>query len=418
MDASGNIYIADTANHRIRKVTGDGIIQTIAGSDAYGTSGDGGPAAQALLINPRELVFDRDGNLLFTDSSAHVVRRITAAGIIERVSGTGAPGYSGDGGAAISARDWTPWGLAVDASGNILVGDTGTSTIRIIDRSGTIRTLVSGIQATGLAADPTGNLWVTGTSGLSLYSQGGPTIPLAPVIANKGIANAQSGQTSVIAPGEMVTIGGSYLGPAVAVSDSGAGGALVTQLAGVRVLFDGIAAPVLQVSASQILAVVPFAVAGKNTVDVRVEYNGATSNTATIGVFPAVPGIFSDQYRVYAIGLNVPAVPGSIISLFVTGPGAMVPPETDGAIGTAQTSVPALPVSAFLYLPSPDGTSFASQPLEVTYAGSSSWLISGTIQVNIRLPDQPPTPSYVGYQIAVRVGDSLSPSVRVPLQGQ
>ncbi len=416
VDAAGNIYIADTANHRIREVTPNGVIQTIAGSDSYGTSGDGGPASQALLINPRELAFDFDGDLLFTDSSAHMVRKITPKGIMQRVSGTGTPGYTGDGGPAISAEDWTPWGLAVDAAGNILIGDTGSYSIRIVNPSGTIQTLVKSSQATGLAADLSGSVWIAG-EGLSLFSQGSSPIPLAPVIADKGIANAQSGQVAVIAPGEMVTISGNYLGPATGVSASGAGGVLSTELAGVEVFFDDAAAPLLQVAAQQILAVVPFTVSGRSTVGITVAYGGMTSNTASIGVLPAVPGIFN-QYS-QAIALNTPAGPGSIISLFVTGSGVTIPPEVDGAIGASQTSFPALPVSASLgVFPFPADAPAPWIPLEVTYAGSSSWLVSGTIQVNLRLPDPLPQTDYPVYPIAVRVGDSLSPFVQVAVKAQ
>ncbi|MGA2267161.1 MAG: hypothetical protein ABSH44_01705 [Bryobacteraceae bacterium] len=415
IDPLGIIYIADTVNHRIRKVTTDGLIQTIAGSGSYGASGDGGPASQALLINPRALAFDLDGSLLIADSSAHMVRRITPAGLMQRVSGTGAPGHTGDGGPAISAQDWTPWGLAVDAAGNILIGDTGTYSIRIVDRSGTIRTLVSSVQATGLSADPNGNVWIAGGS-LSLFSQTSSPIPLAPVIANDGVRNTESGQFAVIAPGELVTIGGDRLGPATGLSASGEGGVLGTELGGVRVLFDGIAAPLLQVGAQQIQALVPFAVAGKSTLGIRVEYGGLTSNTAIIGVLPAVPGIFN-QYG-SALALNTPAGPGSIISLFVTGSGVMVPPEADGQIGSAQTSIPVLRVSASLGVFPFSDTPVPWIPVEVTYAGSASWLISGAIQVNVKLPDKLPETDYGEYPMAVRVGDSLSNFVRVTVKTQ
>jgi uncharacterized protein (TIGR03437 family) len=415
VDPPGNIYIADTANHRIRKVTADGMIQTIAGSDNYGVTGDGGPASQALLINPRSLAFDLDGSLLIADSAAHMVRRITTAGLMQRVSGTGVPGYSGDGGPAVSAQEWSPWGLAVDAAGNILIGDTGTYSIRIVDRSGTIRTLGSewSVQATGLAADPSGNVWIAGGS-LWVFSQSSSPIPLAPVIADTGIANAASGQALVVAPGELVTIGGDHMGPDAGLSASGAGGVLGTELGGVRVLFDGIAAPLLQVGAKQIEAVAPFAVAGKSTVGVTVEYGGLTSNTAMVGVLPAVPGIVN-QYLT-AVALNTPAVPGSIVSVFVTGSGAMLPPEADGQIGTGQTSFPALAVSASLGPSEFSDTPAPWIPLQVTYAGSTTWLVSGAIQVNVKLPDEFPGTNYGEYPIALRVGNSLSPFVYIPVK--
>jgi sugar lactone lactonase YvrE len=219
VDSAGNLYIADTVNHRIRKVTVDGTIQTIAGSSNYGTSGDGGPASQALLINPRALVFDAGGNLLLTDSSAHMVRRITPAGIIQRVSGTGVGGHTGDGGPAIAAEDWTPWGLAADSAGNIYIGDTGSYTVRMVSPSGIIQTLLSDVYATGLLVDGSGNLWIAGNPALAVFTETSSPIPLAPAIAgnyfaSNGIANSADpifGQAGVVAAGEMVTVTGSYL---------------------------------------------------------------------------------------------------------------------------------------------------------------------------------------------------------------
>jgi uncharacterized protein (TIGR03437 family) len=290
----------------------------------------------------------------------------------------------------------------VDSAGNILIGDTGSYSIRIVDRSGTIRSLVSSVQATGLLTDASGNVWIAGASSLSVFSQSTSPIPLAPVIADSGISNAASGQALVVAPGELVIVNGDHMGPDAGLSASGAGGVLGTELGGVRVLFDGVAAPLLQVGAQQIEAVAPFAVAGKSTAAVTVEYGAMISNTAIVGVLPAVPGIVN-QYG-DAVALNTPAAPGSIISVFVTGSGVMVPPEADGQIGTRQTSVPALAVSAEY-----------TSPLQVTYAGSTTWLVSGTIQVNIKLPDELPENGY-WYPIAVRVGDSLSNYVRVPVK--
>jgi uncharacterized protein (TIGR03437 family) len=391
VDSSGNVYIADTANHRIRKVTTDGTIQTIAGSDNYGTSGDGGPASQALLVNPRALAFDADGNLIVTDSSAHMARRITPAGIMQRVSGTGVAGNGGDGGPAIAAQEWAPWGLAVDAAGNIYIGDTGTYLIRVVDRSGVIQTVRGPsyyAPATGLATDPGGNLWIAGGS-LGIFTQGGSPIPLAPVIADRGVANAASGQAVVVAPGEMVTISGNFLGPATPVSGA-IDARLSTVLAGVQVLFDDVPAPLLQVRATQITAVVPFEVAGKSTVAVRVEYNGVTSNTATVGVLAAVPGIFNMYGTALALGTGAP---GSIVSVFVTGAGA-------GAPLTA-------------YLTNGFGTPGPAVPVEVTYAGPASWLPAGTIQVNVRLPGTLEQCNG-GCAIGVAVGDSPSPLVRIP----
>jgi uncharacterized protein (TIGR03437 family) len=170
----------------------------------------------------------------------------------------------------------------------------------------------------------------------------------------------------------------------------------------VQVLFGGVAAPLLAVSANQIQAVVPFAVAGQSTVEVTVQYGGLTSNPTVVGVLPAVPGIFEDG-DVYVIGQ---ASPGSIFGIVVTGAGVMNPPQTDGQIGGA-SAVPVLPVSAWLGVLPFTQTPAAWIPLEVTYAGSADWLVAGTIQVNVKLPNPLPATDYT-YPIAVQIGNSGS----------
>jgi uncharacterized protein (TIGR03437 family) len=396
VDGTGNIYIADTANHRIRRVKTDGTIETIAGSDNYGTSGDGGPASQALLINPTSLVFDADDNLVFTDSSAHMVRRITPGGIMQRVSGTGTPGGAGDGGPAASAQNRVPWGLAVDMAGNILIGDTGNAAIRIVDRSGNIRTLVSGVRALGLSQDPNGNVWVAGGS-ISVVTQADSPIPLPPAIY--GMRNIASNQPAVVAPGEIVTITGIRLGPETASDATPADGMLSTELSGVRVLFDGSPAPILRVGSNQVEAIVPFAVGSKKTVGVTVEYLGVNSNTAVVDVLPAAPGVFN------AILPNSIPRHGGVIAIFATGVGQIAPPQDDGRF-VADVSVPVLPVSAEIgAFPGPE---VPWVPLEVTYAGSVSWLPAGSIQVNLKLPEKLPESSDSNYRIALRVGNSLA----------
>lgn len=120
LDSSDNVYIADTYNNRIRKVTAStGIIDTIAGSSttaSYG--GDGGPATSALLGNPQKLTFDSLDNLYFADQYNNRIRKVTfPTGIISTIAGTGDPSMTGDGGLATSAGLNSPYGVAVDVSG-------------------------------------------------------------------------------------------------------------------------------------------------------------------------------------------------------------------------------------------------------------------------------------------------------------
>jgi beta-lactamase regulating signal transducer with metallopeptidase domain/sugar lactone lactonase YvrE len=147
VDAAGNLYIADSRNDRIRKVTPDGIISTMAGSENPGYIGDGGPATSALLRYPRSVAVDSAGNLYIVSSRR--VRKVTPDGIISNVAGIGMEGYSGDGGPATSARLSDPVAIAVDSVGNLYIADQACRCIRKVaafqklDQSGKIATRVS-----------------------------------------------------------------------------------------------------------------------------------------------------------------------------------------------------------------------------------------------------------------------------------
>lgn len=142
---TGALYIADTFNHRIRRVDPKtGIISTIAGTGQGKFSGDGGPASSACLKEPVALVEDREGNLYIADQSNNRVRKIDAgSGIISTVAGNGDPGYTGDGMAAIESGVSGPSGLALDAEDNLYIADTFSGRIRRIDKhTGIIETVV------------------------------------------------------------------------------------------------------------------------------------------------------------------------------------------------------------------------------------------------------------------------------------
>jgi PKD repeat protein len=130
VDAQENLYIADTDNHRVRKVSG-GIITTFAGTGVAGFSGDGGQATSALLNFPRGVALDAAGNLYISEDN-HRIRKVTG-GIITTIAGTGVAGFAGDGGAGTSAQLDFPWGLAVDANGNLYIGDEYNHRVREIE---------------------------------------------------------------------------------------------------------------------------------------------------------------------------------------------------------------------------------------------------------------------------------------------
>ena len=152
VDEVGNVYIADTANYRIRRVDPSGTIDTIAGTGSYGGGGDGGPAAMATLGAVYGLATDAAGNLYIADTFNDKVRKISPDGIISRFAGTGEEGHGGDGGPAGHARLDKPRGLAVDESGHVYIADTDNHRIRRVDPSGTIAT-VAGNGHSGYGGD-------------------------------------------------------------------------------------------------------------------------------------------------------------------------------------------------------------------------------------------------------------------------
>ncbi|MBL7500464.1 protein kinase [Frankia sp. CNm7] len=141
VDPVGNVFVADMGNDLIRRISVDGIITTVAGRFGEGEWGDGGPANEAMVSSPFSVACDRVGRVYIADSFNHKVRRINLDGTIETIAGTGFPGYSGDGGPAIAATLRNPRGVAVDAVGNVYITDGDNHRIRRIDLGGNIATI-------------------------------------------------------------------------------------------------------------------------------------------------------------------------------------------------------------------------------------------------------------------------------------
>jgi sugar lactone lactonase YvrE len=148
----GLLYIADSRNHRIRRVGPDGVITTVAGSGRQGFGGDGGPATQALINWPSVVTFGPDGALYFSDSRNHRVRRVDRSGAIATVAGTGQAGFGGDGGPATQAALNRPTGVSVGGDGAVYIADTDNHRIRRVGPDGVITT-VAGSGRAGFAGD-------------------------------------------------------------------------------------------------------------------------------------------------------------------------------------------------------------------------------------------------------------------------
>jgi len=130
LDPAGNLYIADFGNSRVRKVTPGGTISTYAGTGTPGFAGDGGPATAAQLSFPQGVALDSAGNLYIADSNNNRIRKVTPGGTISTYAGTGLQGFSGDGGPAIDAQLWFPVGVALDSAGNLYIADQENQRIR------------------------------------------------------------------------------------------------------------------------------------------------------------------------------------------------------------------------------------------------------------------------------------------------
>src|ERR1017187_6018563 len=142
VDSSGNIYIADTQNAYIRKVTSDGNINYIAGDGSIGFTGDGGYATSADLIAPFALAVDSSGNVYFAENGDSRIRKIDAKSLdISTVAGNGTPGFTGDGSTATNAEMNSPTGLAIDSSGNLYIADSLNCRIRKVASGGNISTI-------------------------------------------------------------------------------------------------------------------------------------------------------------------------------------------------------------------------------------------------------------------------------------
>lgn len=147
--ADGSLYVADTGNHRVRRIDTNGVITTAAGSGTAGFAGDGAAASAAQLNSPRGLAFDKSGNLYIADSGNNRVRKVDVAGVIVTIAGDGTAGYAGDGAAATAAQLNNPYDVDVDSQGKLYIADAGNDRIRKIDANGIITTAAGGLTRLG-----------------------------------------------------------------------------------------------------------------------------------------------------------------------------------------------------------------------------------------------------------------------------
>jgi len=467
VDTVGALYISDFYNHRIRKVTPGGIITTVAGNGLLGFSGDGGPATSAQLSGPSGIAVDPSGNLWVADSTNFRIRTLISTQFTvgclystdKDSQSFGTPGGRGTvsvltdkAGCAWSAASLAGWitiTSGASGSGNGIVNysvapnDSSTSrkgTLAIAGRTFTAsqpgvvcswsidpRSIsVPGDGAIGNAISVTTNApdcgwtarsnvgWIFVTSGTNGIGNGtvnytvgvntggfrtgtitiaGQTftvtqVPqgvLVPVISTNGVMNAASGIGGAVAPGEFISIYGAGIGPPEPIVSM----SLERGLGYTRVFLDGVEAFLTYVSAGQVNALVPHGIAGRQNTKLQIEYQAMRSNTVTLPVAEAAPGIFTanGSGAGAAVALNQdgsfnseanPASRGSIVVFWATGQGQTDPPGIDGMQPEPPMfPKPALPVSVMI-----GGIGVA--PEDILFAGL---IYAGVMQVNVKIPD-------------------------------
>jgi uncharacterized protein (TIGR03437 family) len=258
----------------------------------------------------------------------------------------------------------------------------------------------------------TGNISITSPSAINPL-----TIPVTLTVSSipkptiSAVGNAASYATGGISPGENIVIFGTGVGPATLASGVITSGVLGTTAGATRVLFDGTPAPILYASATQTSVLVPYGVNGRTTTNVVVEYSGVQSNAIAYNVVPSAPGIYSlnqqgtgpgaivNQNGTTVNGASTPAARGSVISVYMTGEGQTNPAGADGAIIPPVASAlknPILPVTATI-----NGID-----AQVIYAGSAPGFVSGSMQVNIRIPDSAPTGAAI--PLVIKIGSATT----------
>lgn len=390
-DRQGNVYIADAQANRIRRVDTSGTVTTYAGTGTAGFLGDGGPARDARFFQPAQIAFDSQDNLYVADQGNHRVRKITPQGVVSTIAGNGTGGFAGDGGLAGAAQMTFPAGIALDSAGNLYIAadrrirkvDANTGTIRTIAGTGKdgfsgdggLATLADLSFPTFLAVDGAGNVYTADETNQRVRK-------LAPAdIVREGVANGATLAAGAVAPGEIVTI---FMGPGIALGPAGglgvrldAAGRVDTILGGVQALFDGVPAPLTFVNATQLNCVVPYAVAGKTTTQLQLRIQNRPTNAITLQVTPSAPGIFAITHADGTVNSQSnPADPSGVLVLYATGEGDTNPRVPDGTVNTASFPKPLLPVSVQI----------GGQNATVQYAGAAPGFVAGVLQVNVQIP--------------------------------
>jgi uncharacterized protein (TIGR03437 family) len=411
IDSTGNLYIADSYNHRIREITA-GNINTVAGSGATCLSpcntgsftGDGGPATSATLSFPYGVAVDSAGNILIADSRNDAIRKVDAKGMINTLAGTGGKtGYGGDGGPATAALLSGPLAVAPDNAGNVFIADSENNVVRVVDGFGNINTIAGNNKAGfagdggpgtsaelykpwGILVDPNANVLFVDSLNHHIRELT-TTNPLVP--SPKSVVNAASFISGGVVPGGMATLFGSNLTTATGINLA-SGLPLGTEFLKTSVKFNNTyAASIFAVDnvngSQQINFQVPWEIAPLSSVVLQVETNGVSSLPVQVPVLAAQPGVIA--YNVGGTNFGVvlhsnfqladsahPVVAGETVLIYCVDLGAITPALKDGQAGTGAEITVATPTASLGGMNAP-----------ISFHGTAPGFV-GLYQVNVQIP--------------------------------
>ena len=456
VDTAGNVYIADTGNGRVRRVTRDGTIKTLvsgvgpcrgiavdssgivyvavpalhvivrvtpegrpsifAGAvGAAGFRGDGGTPAAALLSGPLDVFVDARDRLYIADTGNHRIRRVSS-GVISTVAGSGGFGYQGEGPDATKVALASPGGVAVDAAGNLYIADTENHRLRQVTPDGAIRTLAgTGVRGfTGdnapavlaqiagpqdVAVDADGNVFSAEAANVRIRRLVPPPPPVLPAVNGTPVNWADN--SSRLAPGSIFRLSGTELATGTA---SRTDAPWPQELAGAQVTLNGQAAPLSQVSPTEIVGMIPYTAAlGAGTL--VVSRDEVPSRDSTVTIEPSAPVLLLvEPGRALAANEDGSAnsasrlaAPNSLLTVYFSGSGLPENPPVGGA-GAGEDSRLLLPVLV----------QFGDLTLEPVRARLTPGRV-GVAEVQFRVPVNEAN----DYAIVIRVGDGMSGSAVV-----
>jgi uncharacterized protein (TIGR03437 family) len=432
VDGSGNLYIADTDNNSVRKVSPDGTISTVAGNGTAGYTGDGGPATGAELYLPSSVAVDGSKNLYIADPYNFRVRKVSPDGIITTFAGGGT---GADGGPAIGALLNYPSAVALDGSGNLYIAEELLGRVRMVSPAGTITTVAgryiysypyySGdggpatnatlLTPTGIAVDGSGRIFLADGEGNAVRV----LTPTSQSVLVAAVLDGASESAAPVSPGKIVVIYGGGLGPTTIIQNQPANGVYGTQVAGTTVSFNGYAAPIIYSYATQVAVIAPYEIAGSPTAQVIVTYQGQTSAPLTVPVAASAPSLFSLNWTGagQAVGYNLdgsvndaahPAEIGGYVSLYATGEGQTSPAGVDGKVASTQPyPQPLLPVNVTV----------GGQSATFTYAGAAPNDPAGLMLLVVQIPAGVQPGGYVPVVLQVGNASTVNGAAWVAVSG-